>query len=70
MEEQVQNAVEVALDPDAQYSLKQQVSFIMQLSRPKFFIDISKALEFIAQIRDSPEAWQLALALLTIQPAR
>ena len=70
MEAQVQNAVEVALNPDAQYNLKQQVRPSALFICLSLNADNFKALEFISQVKESPDAWRLALALLTSQPIR
>jgi hypothetical protein len=66
MEAQVQNAVEVALNPQAEYTLKQQVRNLKRLCAPLIW----KALAFIAQVKESPDAWRVALSLLTNQPSR
>ena len=70
MEAQVQNAVEVALDPAAEYGLKQQVCSAYSLFPLSYTADFLEALEFIGHVKDSPDAWHLALALLTSQPTR
>jgi hypothetical protein len=70
MEAQVQNAVEVALNPDAQYNLKQQVTPYALFICLSLNADNFKAFEFISQVKESPDAWRLALALLTSQPIR
>lgn len=67
MEAQVQNAVEVALNPQAEYALKQQVRNLHTSASARANV---KALAFIAQVKDSPDAWRVALSLLTNQPSR
>ena len=67
MEAQVQNAVEVALDPQAQYALKQEVRNLQAHATAAANL---KALAFIAQVKDSPDGWRVALSLLTNQPSR
>ncbi|KAK9463534.1 armadillo-type protein [Lipomyces oligophaga] len=52
MEEQLEQAVEIALNSNADYNLKQQ------------------AISFCNQIKDSPNGWQICIALFVSQPKR
>jgi len=71
MEAQVENAVEVALNPEAGMSLKQQVTSLEIPFCSRFpHTDALKALEFITHIKDSRDAWRVALTILVAQPTR